>query len=57
MVKKDITQLSLEEGVIQNTIFSSTGMKRGRHHLFDEIDKGITESTAGGGFGESQDFN
>lgn len=39
-LKKQIKEISLNEGVIQNTLFSCEHMKRGKHHLFDELDNG-----------------
>ena len=36
-LKKEIKEVSLNEGVVQNTLFSCTHMKAGKHHLYDEV--------------------
>lgn len=37
-IKSSIKEYNLNEGVLQNTLFSCNYMKKGRHHLFDEIE-------------------
>lgn len=36
-LKGEIKEASLNEGVIENLLFSSTHMRAGKHHLYDDI--------------------
>jgi hypothetical protein len=36
-LKADIKDERLNEGVMNNLLFSCEGMRRGKHHLFDEM--------------------
>lgn len=44
-LKKQIKVISLSEGIIQNTLFSCEQMKRGKHHLFDELERNRLEES------------
>jgi hypothetical protein len=46
-LKNQIKDSSLNEGVIQNTLFSCSQMRAGKHHLYDDVM--INGGTAGGG--------
>ncbi len=36
-IKKELKEHSLEEGVMNSLLFSCAGMRRGQHHLWDEM--------------------
>ena len=36
-IKKELKENSLEEGVMNSLLFSCAGMRRGQHHLWDEM--------------------
>jgi len=37
-IKESIKEYSLNEGMLQNTLFNCNYMTKGRHHLYDEIE-------------------
>ena len=36
-LKKEVTESSLNEGVIENMLYSCVQMRSGKHHLYDDI--------------------
>jgi len=46
-LKNQIRDSSLNEGVIQNTLFSCSQMRSGKHHLYDDVL--MNGGAAGGG--------
>ena len=48
-IKKEIRDVSLNEGVVLNTLFTCTQMRAGKHHLYDDVlltsTMGVTSST------------
>ena len=45
-LKGELKESRLSEGVMNNMLFSCEGMRRGKHHLFDEIANPVMASAA-----------
>jgi len=60
-IKKQIKEVSLNEGVMVNTLFSCARMHQGKHHLYDDdvlkvaVDK--NSPSRRGGAGTEEDYN
>jgi len=37
-LKDEMKEIALNEGIMLNMLFSSSNMKQGKHHLYDDID-------------------
>lgn len=47
-LKNEMKEHSLNEGVMNSILFSCAGMKRGQHHLFDEMADPVQVSSGTG---------
>jgi len=43
-IKKLTKDMTLNEGVMTSALFSSGGMRHGKHHLYDDLDNEITNN-------------
>ena len=56
ILKGEIKEISLNEGVVQNTLFTCTQMRAGKHHLWDEVVVGKNDDEMGKTL-KFEDFN
>ena len=48
VIKQELKKNTLDEGIMNSMLFSCAGMKRGQHHLYDEMADPVQVSSATG---------
>ena len=46
-LKEDLKKQKLDEGIMNSILFSCAAMRRGQHHLYDEIASPVQAATSG----------